>query len=304
MPHETTSPVPFDQEWSDAQLSGIEDIQPAFPFIKIVQATSTMTGGSQHLGHFYFTDTEEFVPELDCVPLVRRQTRAMFSDGETTPVCMSADGVVPLPGQSLWETGKWFDAQKGEHRVAPSQSQAGSNAGRQPRACGECPLSEWEDDTPPPCGAADVWLVLRDGGDGEPAQLRIKGKGIRPSRNWIRRACVQKKLPLFAFRLSISTEERNEPGKKWFQPVFTSEELPPAKRAEYRAFLIGERQRFERGLMAAEGEANVEWDDADDPGYHDAPAETPPQETPPPPPAKTAARSRPAAPAAEDERWE
>lgn len=226
---------------------GTEDIAPSFPIVKVVQGTSTMPGAGRHAGDFWSSDTEEFAPVLDVVALVRRQTRAYFPEGAVTPSCLSTDGKAPLPNQPLWHA-------SGEP---------------QPVSCAACPLSAWGDDgSPPPCKASDVLLIDRAPESEMPdfAQLRFSGKSIRPLTRFIATKCKPKSLPLYAFRLRLSTNERAEDGKKWQEIQVEGKLMTPADAQRYSAMLAEQRARFE--LTLAEGERAEGWED----DTHHAPA--------------------------------
>lgn len=143
-----------DLAWED---TGIGNVAPSFPIIKIVQGTSTMEGAGKHGGDFWRSDTEEFYSELDVVPLLRRETRALFEQGNNSPICMSPDGVAPLSNQPLWMSTNITTIDMGQKGIHPVPEFA-------PENCAACPFSQWgEDGTPPLCGSSDVLLVDVDG---------------------------------------------------------------------------------------------------------------------------------------------
>jgi hypothetical protein len=207
-------------EW---ESDGTEDIQPSFPILKIVQPTSSMEGASKHGGEFYRTDTGEFYPTVEVVPLIQRETRAYFEEGHDNPSCMSPDAKAPLPNQPLWAEGE------------------------QPTACADCPFSQWgEDNTPPPCKLS--YVVLCDL-DNEMVQLRIGGKSMKPWRNFVSKKIRPRKLPLCSHRVTLGTAEHSEPGRRWNEMVVQDATLlPPETASEYNAVLYGERFRFEQAV--------------------------------------------------------
>lgn len=218
-------------DWED---DGTDDVQPAFPMIKIVQGTSTMEGAGKHGGDFWHSDTEEYESTISVVALVKRETRALFEEGRVEPSCLSVDGKVPLPNQPKW-------------------------AGQvQPAACVECPFSAWgEDNTPPPCKNSEVLLV--DRGNGDLAQLRVNGKSIKPLRQFIARKCKPKSLPLYAYRLTLGTRELSGDGKKWHELTLSGELMQPAEAKVYSDMLRAQREQFEQTLRATTDTEAVEW---------------------------------------------
>lgn len=216
-------------EW---ESDGTEDIAPSFPVIKIVQPTSSMEGASKHGGEFYRTDTGEFYAHLDVVPLVQRETRALFEEGHDLPSCLSVDGHVPLPNQPLWT----------------------DDPNGQPLNCDtDCPMSQWIDNEPPRCKLS--YVVLCDL-DGELVQLRIGGKSMKPWKNYVARRLRPRKLPLCSHNLTLKTVERNEPGKRWNELVIEPTPLTPEEASLYNAAIATEKQRFERSVHAAATQAD------------------------------------------------
>lgn len=230
-----------DEPWED---DGNSDIQPSFPVIKIVQPTSTMPDSEKHVGEFYFSDIEAFAPEIECVGLVKRDTRAYFIQGDDQPQCMSADGIAPLDGMKLW-----------------ANSDNGAPNGAQPQFCDQCPFGSWgTNDTPPPCKSSLVVLVARANGD--LAQLRIGGKSIRPYKQFVAKKLRPKKLPLYSQRLVLSTEMKSEPGKRWAELVIESQTMTPTEALKFNHILQDQRRRFEESVAADGGRVEVWTDDA------------------------------------------
>jgi len=226
------------------ESDGNEDIAPAFPTITIVQPTSRMPGAEKHVGEFYHSDRETYEATLDVVGLVKRETRALFADGSDTPVCMSADAKAPSQNMPLWrmETVKTRDGEKG----VPF--------GTAPSACDMCPFSMWVGDSPPICQSS--YVILVDRGDDDLAQLRIKGKSVKPYREFVKRRLAPKRLPLFTFRLRLAAEVRSDVGKKWAELVVTGEPLSQPEATRYNEILRAHRGRFEQSVATG-----VEWDD-------------------------------------------
>ncbi len=231
-PDETTKAV---SEWEGFEPDGTEDIAPSFPYIKIVQATSTMSGASKHAGDFYRSDTETYHNPLEVVALFQKTTRAIFEEGSNTPLCRSGDGIAPAPGQSLWD---YEAVNLGQGRVLEVPDIG------QPLACADCPFFEWgEDGTPPPCRESIVVLVDHEG---ELAQLRIGGKSMGIWKRMIARRLKPRKLPLCSQKLFMTTVEKSEPGKKWQELEINAEDLPKSEAMAYNAVLAYERQRFQQ----------------------------------------------------------
>ena len=237
--------TPPEEGW---ESDGNEDIAPSFPTITIVQPTSRMPGAEKHVGEFWHSDRETYEPELSVVGLVKRETRAMFAEGSDTPVCMSSDGKAPHPNMPLWrmESVKLRDGDKSvPFGVAPS-------------ACEMCPFSQWLGDSPPACQAS--YVILVDRGDDDLAQLRIKGKSIKPYREFVKRKLAPKRLPLFLFRLHLSGAVKSDVGKKWAELAIDAEPLNQEDALRYNEILRSHRSRFEHSVASS-----VEWDDEQHP---------------------------------------
>lgn len=216
--------------WED---SGIGHIRPSFPIIKIVQGTSTMPAASRHGGDFWHSDWEIYTPELEGVALVMRETRAMFLQNASEPSCRSNDGVAPAPEQPQW---------------------VGTNA---PKACADCPFSQWgPNGEAPTCKTSLVLLI--DRGKGDLAQLRVAGKSMRVLRSFISRKCAPKRLPLYAYRLVMNTVTHAEEGKKWHELNIAGTLMAPTESRAYSDLLRAYRAEFERTLHE---EGEVEWPD-------------------------------------------
>lgn len=234
------------ETWQDFtwESDGTEDIAPSFPIIKIVQPTSTMEGNADHMGYFWRSDTEGYYKDLEVVALFKKNTRAYFEQGKDQPSCASDDGVYPRPNQPVWS----------------------ENGQAQPQFCDQCPLSVWKGDEPPQCRASMVVLVEHEG---ELAQLRIGGASIKPFKQFVAKKLVPKKLPLFSQRLTLETEAKTKPGKKWFQLVVKADPLSMEEAKRFNGVLQYERGRFEEAVREthdvepqAEG---VEWGDGEEP---------------------------------------
>ena len=229
----------YDGEWED---DGSEDIGTVLPVVKLVQSTSQMKDSSRNGGYFWRSDTEDFYPNIDIVPLLMRETRALFEEGKEQPGCMSPGGRKPRPNMPYW-------AERNQE---------------QPETCGECPFSEWgADGTPPPCKnsymVAAVWLDDLDAvptGKEDIVQIRIAGKSIRPWKQLVAKAIHSKKLPLFAFKLRLMSEEFTAAGKKAHVLTFEHSLLPKSV-----AQVLNVRLREERSRMEAAADQAVQVDD-------------------------------------------
>lgn len=233
----TNAAVAAPNEWAGFASDGTEEIAPSFPIIKIVSGTSQMTGASKHAGEFFRSDTEEYLPELEVVPLFQKATRAVFADGSDTPLCRSDNGKEPMPYQQLWSQRTFKTANGQEHDVI----------GDQPRSCLDCRFGQWGDNDEPPVCRENV-VVLVDAGNGELAQLRIPPSSIGVWRRFIARKLKPKKMPLCSQALTLTTVEKSKPGKKWYELVIDAAQLSPAEAAAYNAVLQYEAENFERAV--------------------------------------------------------
>jgi hypothetical protein len=196
---------------------GTEEVRPSFPRVSMVQAMSS--GGDQHAGAFYRSDTEAFYDSLDIVPLAMKWRRAMFVDGEDRPVCSSPDGVRPFPDQPAWEGGLQPDRCEGCRFARPAAKGEGS-----------------------PCKASIV--VLADH-EGELVQVQVKGMSIGPWMDYVRRRVKAKNLPLCSQRMTLTTEFQTDgPKKKWHELRIAGDLLPANIAEQYNALIRTERERF------------------------------------------------------------
>lgn len=233
-----------EQEW---ESDGTEDYRPSFPVIKLVQGVSTMADAEKHIGQFWHSDTEKFDEFLDVVPLVVRQTRSLFPTVGDQPLCLSVDGRVPLDNQPLWAKDKAV--------VGPAPGQEW-DVPAHPGTCAECVFSMWgEDGSPPPCASAVSTMVLRE--DGTAAQLRVGGMSIRPLRQFITKKCKPSRIPLFGFRLRLSSVRKAEEGRIWQELVIDPTLLSPKVAEAHSAILRDQRLAFEESVRR-ESEGVVE----------------------------------------------
>jgi len=230
------------------ESDGNEDIAPSFPTITIVQPTSRMAGAEKHVGEFWHSDRESYEATLNVVGLVKRETRALFGEGSDTPLCMSADGKAPQPNMALWRM----------ETVRTRDGVQGVPFGSAPSSCEMCPFSQWMGEAPPICQSS--YVILVDRGDDDLAQLRIKGKSVKPYREFVKRRLAPKRLPLFTFRLRLSAEVRTDVGKKWAELVVAGEPLSATDAVRYNEILRAHRARFEQAVASG-----VEWDDEQHP---------------------------------------
>lgn len=230
------------------ESDGNEDIAPSFPTITIVQPTSHMAGAEKHVGEFWHSDREEYAATLDVVGLVKRETRALFEVGSDKPVCMSPDGKAPVPNMPLW-TKEFITLRDGEKGVP---------FGSAPSSCEMCPFSQWMGEAPPICQMS--YVILVDRGNDDLAQLRFKGKSIKPYREFVKRTLAAKRLPLFFFRLRLSTRIGSEASKKWAELDIRATPLSEPEALRYNEILRAHRARFEQAVASG-----VEWDDEQHP---------------------------------------
>lgn len=235
MPKQTETAIStwVDYEWEG---DGTEDIAPAFPYIKIVQATSGMAGASKHGGEFYHSDTEAYTPHLDAVVLVKRNTRALFEFEAESPSCSSPDGFAPFENTPLWDK-KEAIFKEGPALVPHSR----------PVGCGGCQFSQWVEGKPPACKLSMALLVDRsEGNDGSDlAMLRVGGKSLKPFRNFVAKAVVAKRRPLYSYNLTLTTQEFSEPNRKWFELRIAPTDLTMDQARAYSALVAEQRGKFE-----------------------------------------------------------
>ena len=180
-------------------------------------------------GEFFHSDTEVSEAALSVVILSVREERVMFEEGSKEPVCRSFDGKVPVADMPLWDM-EQVTLKHGPVAVMDF-----------PGACNRCPFSEWLDGKAPPCGNGYVLLV--DRGDGDLAQLRVKGTSIKPFKDFIARKPRGK--PLYFFRMTITAEDRTKGTNRWFEMRFKAEPLEEADARKYDALLKAQAHRFE-----------------------------------------------------------
>jgi len=203
--------------------TGIEEVKPYFPNVKVVQGSSGMAGASKHGGHFWHSDSQEFSEDLDIVPMLRRETRALFGTGDSKPMCTSNDGKFPLDNQRLWDGRHVISVGEGDSNIR--QVDVPKVA---PNGCANCVFSEWPKGGKPVCPSSDVWLVNR-GTDEKPdlAQLRLSGMSIGPMIAWVKREVKPRSLAPFFYRLRLSNKEHVEGTRKWQDLVVESTKRTP-----------------------------------------------------------------------------
>lgn len=187
---------------------GAEDLQVAFPSIKLVQGTTRgISGSSKHIGEFYHEDTGVYEDALEVIPLYMQTQRAIFEKEAESPGCMSVDGVAPLPNQPLWQ----------KNSATFNIGEVSMEDRYQPRLCAECPFSQFGDDgTPPLCGETILMMVQRD--DDSFARLRIGRTGLKPVRDAARKLQFKgRRLPIFTSMWTFKSFEKEAPGRKWNQ---------------------------------------------------------------------------------------
>lgn len=208
---------------------GNEDVPPAFPIVSIVQPMSQIPKAIP--GWFYHSDTGEQAAEFDGVLLYRKDTRAMFIDGDDKPVCRSNDGKTPARNQRLWtmETIKLNGSQHAVPPVAPAN-------------CANCVFSDWGDGAPPVCGNAYVIIAARNGDPEDLVQLRLKGTSIKPFRQWVSKTLAPHRLRMYQHQVHLETEEKTGPSRKWHQLVITSHPVEDMDDVLTYASLLGQHQ--------------------------------------------------------------
>lgn len=233
--------------WED---DGTSDIQPSFPIIKIVQMSSMMDGAKKHIGNFWHSDREgdaAFEEDTEVVGLVKRNTRALFEDGNNTPICRSDDGVAPVAGGAVW-TREYISINQQE-RAVPLHAA--------PMNCGVCPFSTWGQNNEKPICAESLVILAQRTDDGSLAQLRISGMSIRVFKSFVAKYLKPKGMPLYSKKLILTTAERKREGttNQWQELEIHPTQLSIEDAVFYGAVLRDERQRFE----ASVAEGDVEW---------------------------------------------
>jgi hypothetical protein len=181
-------------------------------------------------GEFWHSDWERSTPTLEVVMLYRRETRALFEADNNEPVCRSDDAKRPAVGMPLWEMEEVDLGKQGKVAV-PSF----------PVMCQNCPFAEWAlDGTPPACG--NSYLLLVDRGNGDLAQLRVKGTSIGPYRRFISKKPQNR--PMYHFRTTITSEDCAKGTRRWFEMRFKAEPLEEEEARRYD-LLLRSQARFE-----------------------------------------------------------
>lgn len=214
---------------------GNEDLPVARPTIALVPPISAT---KEFLaGEFKHSDRNHSEPSLDVVILYRKETRALFAADSKEPVCRSDDGKFPAKDMPLWDMEEIDLGKRGKVAVFGFPGQ-----------CGVCPFGEWEGTTPPACGNSYVLLV--DRGDGDLAQLRVKGTSIKPYRDFI--AKKPARMPIYAYRTTVTSEFKERGLNKWYEMRFRAEPLEEDEARRYDALLRSQAHRFEPALEEPE----------------------------------------------------
>ena len=206
---------------------GTEDLPVRHPMISLTAPIAATR--EKPAGEFFHSDTEKSEPALAVVILSVREERVMFEEGSTEPVCRSFDGKVPVADMPLWDM-EQVPLKHGPVAVLNF-----------PGACNRCQFSEWLDGKAPPCGNGYVLLV--DRGDGDLAQLRVRGTSIKPFKDFIARKPRGK--PTYFFQTTITAEDRTRGTNRWFEMRFKGEPLEEADARRYDALLKAQAHRFE-----------------------------------------------------------
>ncbi len=212
--------------WAD---DGNSDLPVSHPMITLVPPIAATA--DYKAGEFKHSDLPVSTPTLEVVILYRRETRALFEKGSTDPVCRSDDGKVPARDMPLWD---------GRDRIMLDKH-GEISVGGFPGQCGVCPFGEWIDNNPPLCGNSYVLLV--DRGNGDLAQLRVKGTSIKPYREWIAKKPAGK--PTYFFRTTITSVLREKGLNRWYEMRFKAEPLEEEEARRYDALLKSQAHRFE-----------------------------------------------------------
>ena len=211
--------------WADDGNSDLPTAHPMISLVPPIAATKDLLAGE-----FKHSDKEKSTATLEVVILYRRETRALFEKGSNDPVCRSDDGKVPARDMPLWDLERVNLDKRGEVSVP-----------RFPGQCQNCPFSEWIDNSPPACGNSYVLLV--DRGDGDLAQLRVKGTSIKPYRDFIAKKPHGK--PTYFYRTTISSVPKEKGMNRWSEMRFRAEPLEEEDARRYDALLRSQSHRFE-----------------------------------------------------------
>lgn len=238
-------------DWGDDYGHG--DINPSFPYLKIVQPMTTAKGATGKEGWFYHSDTGEYIGTVEGVVLLKTNPRSMFIAGHDKPVCASMNGVEPLPNQPLWEM-KSIIVKRGEKPQPLPLTE--------PSSCETCVFGAWTGERGnrivPPCSQSNMLLLDENDGSQPPGanlvMFRVKGRSIKPYKKWYATRCAPKRLPPFAYRLHMYTEgPLSEPGKegKWYELRIESEPMDPADVLAYKAIVDAQRAKFHESVAVA-----------------------------------------------------
>lgn len=233
------------------ESDGEEDSGPRLPTITMVQPTSRMRDDAdKHMGEFWHPDLELYTPELTCVIMWRRNSRAIFEQGSDTALCLSDDGRVPVPDMPLW--GKEVVSLKRGDTMVPYD--------HSPASCRQCPFSAWDGQTPPPCAESYVLLIDRGGDDF--VQFRFKGASIKPYREWRDKELSPnrqqpKGAKTYTRKVTFVTERVAGAGQTYYRlKVEACERLPQNLVHHYNNVLAEQRGRF-----VEESAADLPFDD-------------------------------------------
>lgn len=207
---------------------GTEELPVSHPMITLTPPIAATK--DRPAGEFFHSDTERSTPTLEVVILFMRETRALFEDGSNEPICRSDDGKIPARDMPVWEMDEVTFKKYGTVTVPD-----------RPVACDVCPFSEWDGSNPPVCG--NSYLLLVDRGDGDLAQLRVKGTSIKPFKDWV--AKKPRGVPMYCFKATVTAEERRKDMNRWFEMKFKAVPLEEEEALRYDALMRSQAHRFE-----------------------------------------------------------
>lgn len=253
-----TALINYDELGDDFEFAddGVDNakVRPQFPKIMLVQGTTKLEGSSKHLGEYYDEGDGSYHERISVTPLRFQDNRACFEQGKDSPVCMSTDGIKPLPGQPLWKMDTFNSRGAGLVPVPPMG---------QPVACADCPFSQWEGDKPPLCGEGILALVQTE--EGEFRQMRFTGTALGPIRNRMTKLVFKmRRLPIYAALWTFSSREISQEGRKWMQLDVITTPHPIARVKELTAFLKGINSTVEQFQETAEEEVRAGADHIDE----------------------------------------
>lgn len=224
-------------EWAP---DGTENIRIKWPELKIVTGVSKMENKGKHGGEFWHSDSEKFEASVEVIPLTMTFQQSLFADQVDSPLCMSIDGVAPLPAQPLWRDYETFKPRGGSEVPVPDIDQ--------PKLCAQCPFMQFQGDNRPLCSRS-ILLMLQRTEDQSFAQLRLPASSLAPWAAAVNKHLVKgsRRLPLYTGVWTLRTKEVTKGSNTFY--VIDVESVRPQSLEEARMFsnmISGMREEMER----------------------------------------------------------